>query len=355
MVGLAAVTAIPVLFTGLVKSIITAGVDLDKGFGRKFKSLTSKLSSQWSGFLLTIGQSGVFDFVIAKLEQFTKWIDKLKTSGKLDEWAKQIGDSLVSVGEWIAGIKWDEVGSQLLKIASGLAAVAAIMSKVDFGTVIDIAVVSVIGKISFGLYGLATALGVVSIAGAPIWVVVAVIAAVAAGAYLVYSNWSKISAWFGGLWKSFGAKVKSGLDAILEHLKGMWENAKRVFSDSVSAIWNMLPGWMRKVLNGGTFSFRVLGNLFSGQSLSKSVGDAARDSGFMNSKRAAPTARKFAPAVNSNSKYLSGIGAQTKVGGKIEVDIRTDRGTKARVRRVRGTNNDVSLAVTSGKSLSLAS
>ncbi|WP_417622184.1 hypothetical protein [Parasphingorhabdus sp.] len=353
-IGLAAITAIPVLFAGLVRSVIKTGVELDKGFGTKFKSLTSKLSSQWSGFLLKIGQSGVFDFVIAKLEQLTNWIDKLKTNGKLDEWAKQIGDSMVSMGEWIADIKWDEVGSQLVKIASGLAAVATVLGKVNFGTVIDIAVVAIIGKISLGLYGLATALGVVSIAGAPIWAVVAVIATVAAGAYLLYRNWDKISAWFGGLWKGFSDKVKGGVDAILSHLRGMWEDAKRVFSDGVSAIWNMLPGWMRKVLNGGTFSFRVLGNLFSGQSVSKSVSNAARDSGLTGTKKAAPLARKFAPAANNNSKLLSMRGSKTSVGGKIEVDIRTDLGTTAKVKRVKATNDDVSLAVTLGRSLGFA-
>ena len=346
--GMAAVAAFAIVGLGIAEfigQIISAGKEFDKGFTAKFASQTTKLSGQWDSFLLRVGNAGAFDFITGKMAQLSGWVDRMAANGQLDKWAKSISDTLTGLGESVAGIDWAKLAGDVVDIATAIGDFGKAIADIGGGGLsglFNVVVVAIIAKMAFALYGLGTALGFVSVAGAPIWAIVLAIAALAAGAFLVYRNWDKISAWFSALWEGFKSNVAAGVNAIVAFFKDMWERAKKIFSEGVSALWNMLPGWMRKILNGGTFSFRVLGNLFGGQSVSNAVGNAARDSGIAPAAPrlfgASPTLAPAAPPMRSPKL------AQTQVGGKLEVELTAPKGIRPMVTRMASNNPNVPIS-----------
>lgn len=65
------------------------------------------------------------------------------------------------------------------------------------------------------LAALSFAMATLGIAAAPALAVVGIIAAIAAGAILIYANWDKISAWFAGKWSEIKTAFDGGLLGIL--------------------------------------------------------------------------------------------------------------------------------------------
>lgn len=256
--GIAAALALPGLF---VRAVIDAGMEFDKGFATKVNTATAKLSGQWTAFLIKIGQAGVFDLIISKLTQLSAWVDRMAANGSLDRWAKQIAGAIGDLVGWIASVKWSAVAKDVLSIATAIAAIVGAVSALGGGGLsglFNVAIVAIIGKMAFGLYGLAAALGVVSIAGAPLWLVVGVIAAIAAGAFLVWRNWDSITKALATAWEWVKGKIAGAVEAILGVLTGLWGRAKAAFSAGVSLLWNSLPAWFRGILTGASFVVRTV-------------------------------------------------------------------------------------------------
>lgn len=244
----------------LARAALDAGMKLDKGFGDKVKGITGKLSASFNTFLLKVGKAGVFDFVIAQLTRLSAWVDKISKNGQLDAWAKRVAASIVAIGATLASVDWSNVASDVVSIAKAIGKVVSVASALGGGGVggfFNIAVVAVIGKISIGLYGLATALGVVSIAGAPLWLVVGVIAAIAAGAFLLWRNWDTVTAAVGAAWDWLVGKISGAVQSILATITTLWSDAKKAFLDGVNAIWNALPAWFRGALTGAGFVIKA--------------------------------------------------------------------------------------------------
>lgn len=86
----------------------------------------------------------------------------------------------------------------------------------------------------------------------------ATVAGIAAGAYLIYSNWDKLKAWFSGLWdnindmfrnsaKFIGAAILSPIDTV----KSGWESLLNWFSakfEWLSNTFNTVTGWIGKTM-----------------------------------------------------------------------------------------------------------
>ena len=67
--------------------------------------------------------------------------------------------------------------------------------------------------------------------------IVAGIALLAAGAYLIYSNWGAIGGFFSNLWSGIEARFSSASDAVTGVFSGMWAGVKSLFSLSLLEVY----------------------------------------------------------------------------------------------------------------------
>lgn len=121
-------------------------------------------------------------------------------------------DEIIAVSDAVTG--WIEENPEL---ASTLAkAAAAVAALVAVGGTLMVVLGSILGPIAAVRYAL-TLLSL-NPAALTIMGIVAAAAALAAGAYLVYRNWDKISAWFGQRWNDVKAAFSGGIGEIMRLL-----------------------------------------------------------------------------------------------------------------------------------------
>lgn len=329
----------------LARAALDAGVRLDKGFASKLTIISKKLSGTWDGFLLKVGKAGVFDFVIAKLTELSAWVDKLAASGQLDKWAKSIAASVIEIGNVIASVNWTAVAADVFEIAKAIGALGKFIAALGgggLGGLFNVAIVAIIGKIGFALYGLGAALGVVSIAGAPLWLVVGAIAGLAAGAFLVYRNWSSIQAGLSAVWEGIKNRVASAVSAIIAFYGGMWTQIKSAFATGAAMIWNSLPLWLRGIFSGTAFVIRTVAGAISGQTSRASSPSLNRPS--------APPLRplRTGPPVTFSPTQRQAPSARPG-NAQVSLHITTDPGVKVRPTKLAA--NGVDLAVNRGRAM----
>lgn len=253
-----ALSTLPVAFAS---AVVQAGMKYDKGFANKVTAVTSKLQMTFMSFLLNIGQAGVFDMIVSKLQLVSAWIDRMAANGSLARWANQIGQALTSAGQWLSSIDWPKVAADIFGVAKAIFAVGQFLATLGGGGLsglFNVAIVAIIAKVSIGLYSVGAALGVVSIAGAPLWAVVGVIGALAAGAFLVWRNWDSVKAGIAGAWDWIKVKAGEAVDGITGFFSGMWGGIKSAFSAGVAMLWNGLPLWFRGIITGASFVVRAV-------------------------------------------------------------------------------------------------
>ncbi len=263
---------------------------LDAKFGgamaqesKTFMGMLGNLADQWARFRNMVMASGLFDWLTGRLGRLLDTLDRMAASGELQQWAKRVGDGLITafqqagvigrqlwpvvtgiagaVGKaanavggfgnllWILGglgtakKLWTMtesirgLGSKALEaaggprqlskrlatftLAAGKAAGGAIKS---FGaSLASFAATGATAAIA-GLKGLivSTWTWTAALLANPItWVV----AAVAAAAVLIYKYWEPVSGFFIRLWDS----VKVGAAAAWEWIKGVWSAAAEWF------------------------------------------------------------------------------------------------------------------------------
>ncbi|MFM5554780.1 phage tail tape measure protein [Aeromonas veronii] len=199
-----------------------------------------------------------------------------------------ISPEIKSVTEWVADLSerlgnWSkrnpELSNTLMRVA-GFTSVAAIA----FGG-LSLAVAAILGpmaimKLTFGVLGIkGTLLGKVitgllaplkwltmgfvklglAILTTPIGWIIAGIAAIAAGAYLIYKNWDQLGPWFKSTWEQCKAATgefwdylttlpsralnagKAIIDGLIGGISAKWEELKA----KVKSITDILPDWMK--------------------------------------------------------------------------------------------------------------
>jgi hypothetical protein len=312
--------------TAFISTVVRAGMTYDKGFSAKVNASTGKLKATMARFLLSVGRAGVFEFIVRQLQTLVAWTDRMAANGSLQRWARQVSDALVSVGRWLGGIDWVGVAKDIAAIGRAVFNVGRFLASVGgggFSGLFNLAIVAVIGKMTFSLYGLGTALGIVSIAGAPLWAVVAVIGAIGAGAFLVYRNWDAIKGRLAAIWEGMKSAVAGAANAIVGFLQGMWGGIKTAFAAGVKLLWNTLPLWFRGILTGATFVVRTVAGAISG---SPSATPAP-----------APSRRPVAPLVlgapvQSQRNVRAGAGAAAR--GEISLHVTADPGVTIRPTKI---------------------
>lgn len=241
-------------------------------YGKTWDGLMWKLTDTWDNAKLKIMNSGLFDFLTRKLDMVVSLIDRWAADGTIDRWCQTISTDLIATmtvawsvveklivaGEAIFGVLdkisgyvggWENLALILLAlpVVPGLMRMAVGLVQVGQGIAVFLGIggkaiallaqFSGFSKIGTVLRLLITPIGLVTksfitmgiaFMTTPIGWVVAGIAAIAAGAYLIYRNWDKIGPWFKSIW----AKTKQVFASFWNWVKSLftWDNVLTVLS-----------------------------------------------------------------------------------------------------------------------------
>ena len=258
-------------------------------FGKTWDGLMWKLTDTWDNAKLKIMNSGLFDFLTQKLDMVVSLIDRWGADGTIDRWCENIsrdliatmtvawavveklsiaGQAIFNVLDKISGYVggWENMAIILLAmpVVPALARMAMGFIQVAQGIGVFIGIggkaIALFAQLNnFSRLGAAfrlllTPIGLVTksfitmgiaFMSTPLGWVVAAIAAIAAGAYLIYRNWDKIGPWFKNIW----AKTKQIFADFWNWVKGLfsWDNvftAINWFSYLVPIRWvEFIPGF----------------------------------------------------------------------------------------------------------------
>ncbi|WP_263144010.1 phage tail tape measure protein [Pseudomonas sp. RIT-PI-AD] len=129
--------------------------------------------------------------------------------------------SMVDLLEWIGGIlekvgAWAQANPALVSGILKVLAVTAALAAAFGGLALTLA--SFLGPFAMVRYAM-TLFGIATTAATwPVLAIIAAVAALAAGAYLLYRNWDSVSAFFQGLWLEIKAGFSGGVGGILKVL-----------------------------------------------------------------------------------------------------------------------------------------
>ena len=173
---------------------------------KTWTGIWSNIKDQWTRFSTMIMGNGLFDWMKGKLQGVLDRINEMAANGKLQEWAKNIGEGLMAAlkDAWAFAV---EFGKAMRQVGGALVWLRDLFGgwrPVIFGI---IAIMS--GPLLLAM-AVATkaviALGI-AIMGTPVGWIMAGIAAIAAAAWLIYKAWDPISKWWHGMIDSIGNAI----------------------------------------------------------------------------------------------------------------------------------------------------
>lgn len=244
--------------------------------------MMSNLKDQWMFFTQAVMTSGVFDYLKGKAQLLLDTINKMAADGSLQRLAETVAKNIIAMFEsiWNArheimdtlrgirdGFLWlkDAVGGARNMIFLVMAVMAGpfLLAVSNLGIAfvqLGIALAPVLVRLGIMLAmavftffsTAATAIGLASTAmeffnimlwANPIGLVVAGVVLLAAVAYLLYSKWSYISAFFTGIWDA----IKAAFGGLAEWFTGIWDAVMGVFDAAFTRIQNIF-GWIGRKL-----------------------------------------------------------------------------------------------------------
>lgn len=258
-------------------------------FGKTWDGLMWKLTDAWDNAKLKIMNSGLFDFLTQKLDMVVSLIDRWGADGTIDRWCENISRDLIATMTvaWAVVEKLSIAGQAIFNVLDKISGYVGGWENMAI-ILLAMPVVPALARMAMGFIQVAQGIGVfIGIGGkaialfaqlnnfsrlgaafrllltpiglvtksfitmgiafmtTPIGWVVAGIAAIAGGAYLVYRNWDKIGPWFKNIW----AKTKQIFADFWNWVKGLfsWDNvftAINWFSYLVPIRWvEFIPGF----------------------------------------------------------------------------------------------------------------
>ena len=212
--------------------------------------MVSNMADLWSGFQLSIMNAGLFDWMKGKLAGVLETVNRLKDTGQLDVWAKTISDRIVMVldNAWKFGQGvWkimEKLGGYLQTAATyvgGWERLAAVLAGMAFAPIL-ISTAAGLVQIALGLSMLTAALMANPITLA--------IAAIVAGAALIYVNWEPIKAFFVGVWTSISNAATNAWNTVkgwigfdpMPVLSKLWDAHKLLAAMGVEALRGLVEG-----------------------------------------------------------------------------------------------------------------
>lgn len=264
--------------------------------------MLSNLGDAWSNFARQVAESGPFEFLKQQLRDILGWVERMRTEGRLDQWAQQAGAAITRVFE---ALRRFVVGTeQTPGVIARLQAVFERVSRV-LAPIVDRfggleTALAAIGLLLAGpligalvsLTGAMAALGVVLALTPAGWFALAAAGIVALGVALV-QNWDSVEGLFTRIGAAFRRFVDSeqiqllrdGLggaaDWIAERFaalgrvfEGLGGFISRAFAPEIEAV-RTLVGWVQRLVDllpdagpaGPTPRERGAGNALRRQSL----------------------------------------------------------------------------------------
>lgn len=182
-------------------------------------------------------------------QNFNDNITRIKTAvgGLVVQLAAALAPTLETISGYVVDLtKWfQNLSPRMKEIAGMVVMVVAALGPLGLGF---LAVSSALSMVVTALRGMAMAL-----MANP---VIAIIAAIAVGAYLIYQNWDGIVAWFAALWENVKAGISIAWEGIKNYLANYtaagliythWDDITQWFSDKFRAVkdsiafyWNMI-------------------------------------------------------------------------------------------------------------------
>ncbi|MCA3337116.1 MAG: hypothetical protein INF90_01180 [Roseomonas sp.] len=225
-----------------ITAMAMAGVAPD-GMRRRAQTwdgMLSNLADAWSNFTRSVANAGPFQFLQDQLRDVLAWIERMKTEGRLDEWAQQIGAGITrafeAVRQFVVGTE-DTPGAfeRLSNIFERVSKVLGPVVRYFGGLETFLAAIALtLGSgllVSLGLLGKAMITLSAALLLTPIGWFVAAAAFFAALGYLVYENWDGIVA----VWDKISAAFRAFFNSE------QMQEAKRIFGslgDFIIDAWN---------------------------------------------------------------------------------------------------------------------
>lgn len=247
------------------------------------EGLISNLKDYWTSFQKLIGDAGIFEHVKNRIASFLDSLTSKEGQAKVSQWAKALSDSMIklfdAVDKLVSSADWPTLIDNLTKFVTWVTdAIPKITSFIDamggFSGIFNMAIAFSIFRIVTGLYQFAVAMGVVTAASGPIGLIVIAIAALAAGAFLVWKNWDKVKVWLTNLWSGLVDIFNSSIDWIVGKISDLWnwykglplwaqalislpatilanlDTITSAVTGVIDAAWNMAPDWFKGMVKG---------------------------------------------------------------------------------------------------------
>jgi hypothetical protein len=247
-----------------ITAMAMAGVAPD-GMRRRAQTwdgMLSNLADAWSNFTRAVATSGPFQFLQDQLRDVLAWIERMKTEGRLDQWAQQIGAGITNafqaIRQFVVGT--EETPGTLARIEAMFQRVSAVLSPVieRFGGLETLLVAMGVllgGPLIAALVSLTGAmatLGVVLALTPAGWFAMAA-AGMAALGVAIYSNWDGIVALFGRLGDAWRGFMNSEQMQEAGRIFGVFADAVAERFNALAEVFTAVGGVLQAVLQ------RVLG------------------------------------------------------------------------------------------------
>jgi hypothetical protein len=238
-----------------------AGGGMDR-LADSWDGMLSNLGDAWSNFARLIAESGPFEFLKQQLRDILAWIERMRTEGRLDEWAQQIGAGITrafeAIRQFVVGT--EEVPGVLARLEGIFARVSSVLSPVieRFGGLETLLVAMGVllgGPLIAALVSLAgamTTLGVVLALTPAGWFAMAA-AGMAALGIAIYQNWDGITALFGRLGDAWRAFMNSEQMQEAQRIFGAFADYLAERFNALADVFTAVGGVLQAVLS------RVLG------------------------------------------------------------------------------------------------
>ena len=340
-----------------------AGGGMDR-LADSWDGMLSNLGDAWSNFARLIAESGPFEFLKQQLRDILAWIERMRTEGRLDEWAQQIGAGITrafeAIRQFVVGT--EEVPGVLARLEGIFARVSSVLSPVieRFGGLETLLVAMGVllgGPLIAALVSLAgamTTLGVVLALTPAGWFAMAA-AGMAALGIAIYQNWDGITALFGRLgdaWRGFMnseqmQEAQRIFGALADYLAERFSALADVFTavgGVLQAVLSRVLGYFQPVIDAAAWVMdRVPG--FGGGG-GAAAAPTPRDAGARNALRRQP--------IYGDNALPSGAGGgvmppanDVRVQAGLDVQIRAPEGFGVSVTQ-RGADDGMALNVRRG-------
>ncbi|MCA3417446.1 MAG: hypothetical protein INF88_00985 [Roseomonas sp.] len=225
-----------------ITAMAMAGVAPD-GMRRRAQTwdgMLSNLADAWSNFTRAVATSGPFQFLQDQLRDVLAWIERMKTEGRLDQWARDIGAGITrafeAIRQFVVGT--EETPGVIDRLSNVFERVSRVLAPVvdRFGGLETfLAGVALVlgGSVLANLASLAAAMTTLSVALllTPAGWFIAATAFFAGLGVALYQNWDKVEA----LWSRLGDAFRNFLNSE------QMQEAQRIFgglADFIIEAWN---------------------------------------------------------------------------------------------------------------------